>query len=50
MIDFQVCIVILLISILKRVTFSKKKKRKQKLLKNLALYHESLYENESKQM
>jgi len=25
MIDFQVCIVILLISILKRVTFSKKK-------------------------
>lgn len=49
MIDFQVCIVILLISILKRVTFSKKK-RKKKLLKNLVLYHESLYENESKQM
>jgi len=48
MIDFQVCIVILLISILKRVTFSKK--RKKKLLKNLVLYHESLYENESKQM
>jgi hypothetical protein len=27
MIDFQVCIVILLISILKRVTFSKKRKK-----------------------
>jgi len=27
-----------------------KKKRKKKLLKNLVLYHESLYEKESKQM
>jgi hypothetical protein len=47
-IDFQICTVILLISILKKGnSFSNKKK----LLKNLVLYHESLNENdESKQM
>jgi len=34
----------------KKGNFFKKKKGKKKLLKNLVLYHESLYQNESKKM